>query len=185
MIRGMNVRLRPIAREDLESLRRWMDDSEVMRFWVDPEPLVSEQSFESDLHGRFAQFDSAGYFIIEDPTGSAIGRIEFERLSLLERSTEVMILIGENDARGKGYGTDAMTTLLRYLFYQRDLHRVSLTVLSENIPAIKSYERVGFVKEGTLREDIYFDGKTHDQFIMSILRDEFDQKWSNGQASEK
>jgi RimJ/RimL family protein N-acetyltransferase len=156
-----------------------------MRFWATPEPLVSEQSFESDLNGRFARFDSAGYFIIEDPQGSAIGRIEFERLSLLERSAEVMILIGERDAQGKGYGTDAMTALLRYLFRQRDLHRVWLTVLSDNVAAIKSYERAGFVKEGILREDLYFDGKTHDQVIMSILRNEFDNKWTTEQAGQE
>ncbi len=185
MIRGTNVRLRPIAQDDLDSLRRWMDDSEVMRYWAIPEPLVTEQSFEADLNGRFARFDSAGYFIIEDPTGSAIGRIEFERLSVLERSAEVMILIGEREAQGKGYGTDAMTALLGYLFHQRDLHRVWLTVLSDNAVAIKSYERAGFVNEGTLREDIFFNGKTHDQFIMSILRDEYDQKWLNPEATEK
>jgi RimJ/RimL family protein N-acetyltransferase len=183
MIRGKNVRLRPIERKDLESLRRWLDDSEVMRFWAAPQPLVSEQSFEGDLNGRFAQFDSAGYFIIEDPAGSAIGRIDFERLSIHERSAEVMILIGEKDARGKGYGTDAMTALLGYLFHQRDLHRVWLTVLVDNTAALKSYERAGFVNEGTLREDLYFDGKTHDQFIMSILRHEFDQMWSTAQSS--
>jgi RimJ/RimL family protein N-acetyltransferase len=162
-----------------------MNDSEVMRFWASPEQLVSERNFEADLNGRFAHFDSAGYLIIEDPQGKAIGRIDFERLSTLERSAEVMILIGEKDARGKGYGTDAMTALLGYLFRQRDLHRVWLTVLSDNAAAIKSYERAGFVKEGTLRGDLYFDGKSHDQFIMSILREEFDKKWSSAQASEK
>lgn len=177
MIEGELVRLRPITRADLDALRRWADDAAITRFWASPQPLVIERQFEADLDGRFAIFDTAGYFIIENPIGEAIGRIEFERLSVRERSAEVMILIGEREARGRGYGVDAMVALLGYLFRQRNLHRVSLTVLSDNHAAIRSYQKVGFVTEGTLRQDLFFDGKRHDQLAMSILDDEFEQRW--------
>jgi RimJ/RimL family protein N-acetyltransferase len=179
VIRGKSVRLRPIQRDDLPHLRRWAADPDLMRHWANPAALVSWDQFEADPAGRFSKFDSAGYFIIEDQNGTPIGRIEFERLSERERSAEVMILIGEAEARGKGYGADAMVALLRYLFHQRDLHRVSLTVLAWNTAAIRSYEKVGFVTEGTLREDLYFDGGRHDQLVMSILRPEFDARWAS------
>jgi RimJ/RimL family protein N-acetyltransferase len=170
--------LRPIRQDDLPLLRRWASDPTLMRFWANPYPIVSEHQFEEDLEGRFATFDSSGYFIIEDPDGAPIGRIEFERLSIRERSAEVMIQIGDENARGRGFGAGAMVALLRYLFDQRDLHRVWLTVLTWNEAAIRSYQKVGFVTEGTLREDKYFEGTAHDQFVMSILRPEFDAKWA-------
>jgi RimJ/RimL family protein N-acetyltransferase len=178
VIEGDRVKLRPIRRDDLPLMRRWASDPTLMRFWANPCPMVSERHFEEDLEGRFATFDTSGYFIIEDPDGAPIGRIEFERLSQRERSAEVMILIGDENVRGRGFGASAMVTLLRYLFHQRNLHRVWLTVLSWNDAAIRSYQNVGFVIEGTLREDKYFDGTAHDQFVMSMLRPEFDAKWA-------
>jgi RimJ/RimL family protein N-acetyltransferase len=177
VIAGEQVRLRPISQNDLVPLRRWAADPEIMRFWTKPQSIVTEDQFESDLRERFSRFDNAGYFVIEDQAGKAIGRIEFERLSMIERSAEVMILIGEADARGRGLGSDAMIALLGYLFQQRDLHRVYLTVLSDNQAAIRSYEKVGFTVEGVLREDVYFDGIGHDQLVMSMLRNDFELRW--------
>jgi RimJ/RimL family protein N-acetyltransferase len=183
MLVGTQVRLRPIRRDDLPQLRAWFDDPELMRHWGRPAPLVPDDAFESDLRGRFSRFDDAGYLMIEHPDGRAIGRIDFEQLEMRSRSAEVMILIGDRAVQGQGYGTDAMVTLLRYLFHQRNLHRVSLTVFSWNARAVRSYEKVGFVVEGTLRDDLYFDGAYHDQIAMSILRPEFDARWPSGSAA--
>lgn len=177
MLVGERVRLRPITRDDLPVMRRWFDDPETMRFWGQPAPLVREDQFEADLSGRFSRFDAAGYFIIELIDGTAIGRIEFEGLDPIARSAEVMILIGSAEGRGQGYGPEAMRVLLRYLFHQRNLHRVALTVIAWNEQAIRSSEKVGFVVEGRLREDLFFDGCYHDQVVMSILRPEFDTRW--------
>jgi RimJ/RimL family protein N-acetyltransferase len=187
MILGERVRLRPIRRSDLPILRSWFDDPETMRFWGQPMPIVVEDQFEADLAGRFRDFDEAGYFMVERLEGTPIGRIEFERLDPQARSAETMILIGAADARGQGYGSDAMVALLRYLFHQRNLHRVALSVIAWNERAVRSYEKVGFLVEGRLRDDLYFDGRYHDQIVMSILRHEFDARWppAAGDAADR
>ncbi len=177
MIAGDRIRLRPLRDSDLPLLRAWFDDPDVMRFWGMTSNPVVDQRFAEDLVGRFARFEVAGYFAIDLPDGTTIGRVEFERLSTETRSAEVMILIGDRSAWGKGYGTDAMTALLRYLFHTRNLHRVSLTVLAWNRRAIRSYKKVGFTVEGTLRDDLYFDGRYHDQLVMGMLHHEFDARW--------
>jgi RimJ/RimL family protein N-acetyltransferase len=76
-----------------------------------------------------------------------------------------------------------MRALLGYLFFQRNLHRVWLTVLADNRRAIAAYEKVGFVAEGRLRDDAYFDGRYHDQLVMGILRDEFAARRGGGSAT--
>jgi RimJ/RimL family protein N-acetyltransferase len=181
MLNERRVTLRPIRATDLPLLLQWLNDPQLMRHWAQPAPIVTEEQLARDLAGRFARFDTAGYFMIEREDGTPIGRIEFEQLDDRSRSAEVMILIGDAAARGKGYGTEAMVALLRYLFHQRNLHRVYLTVLAWNIAAQRSYAKVGFVVEGRLRDDLYFDGKFHDQFVMGILREEFDAKWPASQ----
>ena len=181
MIAEGRVRLRPWRESDLPLLQEWFDDPEVMQFWGLPAASVVDRQFAEDLRGRFSRFDDAGYFTIDLTDGTTIGRVEFERLSNETRSAEVMTLIGDRAAWGKGYGTDAMTGLLRYLFHARNLHRVSLSVLAWNARAIRSYEKVGFSVEGTLRDDLYFDGHYHDQIVMGILRHEFDARWPKRQ----
>jgi RimJ/RimL family protein N-acetyltransferase len=180
VIEGRLVRLRPFRRDDLPLLRAWHDSPEVMRYWGQASPLVLEDQFGADLTGRFSRFDESGYLAIvpiEPKDAQPIGRCEWEHLDRLNRSAEVMILIGEPAYWGHGFGTDALVTLLHYLFDVQRLHRVTLTVLSWNERAIRSYEKVGFAVEGVLREDVYDDGSYHDQTVMSILRDEFDEWW--------
>ncbi|MGH2532344.1 MAG: GNAT family N-acetyltransferase [Thermomicrobiales bacterium] len=145
-------------------------------------PLETSDHFQGDLHGRFGRFDDAGYFLIVLADGTPVGRIEFERLSTRAWSAEVMILIGDALARGKGYGADALVALLRYLFHVRHLLRVSLSVLAGNERAIRSYDRVGFAMEGRLRDNLYFGGRYHDQLVMGILRTDFDARWGSADA---
>jgi RimJ/RimL family protein N-acetyltransferase len=170
--------LRPFRQDDLPVMRNWFSNPETMRFWGQSQPDFVEPNFESDLQGRFRAFDEVGYFAIEVKDGSFIGRIEFEGLDEIDRSCEVMIMIGEASARGHGYGKEAMVGLLSYLFNQRGMHRVQLTVLAWNEAAIHSYESAGFVTEGRLRSDLSIDGERHDQLVMSVLEGEFRARWS-------
>ncbi|MCS4515774.1 GNAT family N-acetyltransferase [Clostridium botulinum] len=66
---------------------------------------------------------------------------------------------GEEEARGKGYGTQVTELVLNFAFKELNLHRIHLTVLEYNHRAIKLYEKVGFRREGTYREFIHRDGK--------------------------
>jgi RimJ/RimL family protein N-acetyltransferase len=188
VIEGDLTRLRPIQAADLPEMRAWFDDPAVMRHWGTRQPVVRDDAFEADLRDRFARFDRDGYFAVVPkvaPAGTSIvpdvpiGRIEWEGLDPRARSAEVMILIGNPVYWGGGYGTDAMVSLLRYLFWNRNLHRVSLSVLAWNARAIRSYEKAGFVREGVLRADIFDGGRYHDQVLMAILRPDFEARWGS------
>ena len=87
------------------------------------------------------------------------------------------IVIGEKDCWGKGYGTDAMLTLCGFGFTQMNLHRIGLRVFPENQRAVTCYEKCGFEHEGRLREAIFKHGEYRDMLLMSILADEFRDKW--------
>jgi RimJ/RimL family protein N-acetyltransferase len=179
VIQGELVTLRPIAASDLPAMRRWFDDPETMKYWGFPRPFVIDRLFEEDLSGRFARFDSEGYFTIIAPDGEPVGRIDYDIMDERNRSCELGILIGEEQARNKRYGSDAIIALLRHLFRDRNLHRVWLTVLAWNERAIRTYRRIGFVEEGTLRDHRYVDGSYVDELQMSILRHEFDALYSH------
>ena len=84
----------------------------------------------------------------------------------------MQIRLGEAEERGHGYGTEAVRLLLDFAFKDLNLHRVYLRVFVTNEAALRVYEKVGFVREGVLREAAYIDGKYVDVAVLGILRDE-------------
>lgn len=71
-----------------------------------------------------------------------------------------------------GHGTDAMRTLCRFAFRQLNLRRLELGVYASNPRAIRVYERVGFVREGTQRRHRFFAGHYEDSYLMGLLAEE-------------
>jgi RimJ/RimL family protein N-acetyltransferase len=179
MIIGTRVTLRPFQPEDLPALRAWHDDAEVMQYWGDRHPILAAHACEADLapNGRFTQFAENGYFGIQDESGRLIGRIDYEGFTLPERAAELSILIGEKETWSKGYGSEAVTLLLEWLFNDRGAHRVWLEVFPENTRAQRAYEKVGFVREGTLRETWLVDGRWHDEHVYGMLRREYNARY--------
>ena len=177
MIIGNLVTLRPVIASDLPIMRRWFDDPETMAFWAIPRPFVTADLFESDLGDRFSRFDLAGYFSILDPSGTPVGRIDYEDIDEKNGSASLGVLIGEPSARSRGYGPDAIVALLRHLYLDRNLHRVDLTVLTWNERAIRAYRKVGFVEEGVHRDHRYADGVYFDELRMSMLRRDFEDRY--------
>ncbi len=177
MLVGRLVRLRPVLASDLPAMRRWFSDPEVMRYWGHHRPFTTEKQFESDLDGRFSRFEDSGYFTVLDPDERPIGRIDFDLLDRRAKSAEIGILIGEVSSQGKGYGSDAMVTLMRYLFRDRNLHRVELTVFTTNERAIRAYDRIGFQREGVLRDHRFVGDSYAAELQMGMLRNEFDTRF--------
>jgi [ribosomal protein S5]-alanine N-acetyltransferase len=172
MLTGKLVILRAVEPTDYGKLHLWLNDSEVMRFWGHPGNTQSLAEIANEDAGQAARGTSRKY-IIESREGIPIGFIDYYDLDWQARSVWVSILIGDQGHWGGGFGTDAMRTLLDYLFRELGLHRVSLTVHSSNERAVKSYEKTGFVREGVLRDWAFFDGQRVDGILMSILRHEF------------
>ena len=91
-------------------------------------------------------------------------------MNWLSRVALVEIMIGDKDYLDKGYGTDAMKTLISFIFDSMNINKVRLSTFSFNERAIKSYKKCGFTVEGVLKNEIFKDGKYYDEIIMSIFR---------------
>ena len=174
MIYGERVRLRAIEREDIDRFVRWFNDPEVRRYLLVYEPMSRAQEerwFESYLSRK----DDI-ILAIEVREGDSwvhIGNIGLHRIDWKNRVATLGIVIGEKAYWGRGYGTEAVRTMLRYAFHELGLNRVELETYSFNPRAQRCYERAGFRREGVRRGALYRDGKFHDIIIMGILREEF------------
>jgi RimJ/RimL family protein N-acetyltransferase len=94
----------------------------------------------------------------------------------VNRSAEVGIFIGDKPSWNQGYGREAMRLMLKHAFETLNLNRVYLRVFAENARGIKAYEHAGFQHEGCQRQACYQEGHYQDVLMMSVLRQEWDQK---------
>jgi RimJ/RimL family protein N-acetyltransferase len=176
MIYGKRIRLRGLERSDLPPLQEWLNDPEVIEgisIYLPLSMVDEEQWFERVMHGEAAERPMA----IEMKQGRGwrlIGNIGFFNLEWNNRCAEFGIAIADKSVWNKGYGTESVQLLLRHGFETLNLHRIYLRVYATNPRARRSYEKAGFVLEGTLRDGVYRHGKYADVHIMSVLRSEWD-----------
>ncbi|HNM37533.1 MAG TPA: GNAT family protein, partial [Anaerolineales bacterium] len=118
-------------------------------------------------------------FAIEIRKGKAwklIGNCGVFGIEFTNRNAELGIMIGDKSEWNKGYGAEAMSLLQRHCFETLNLNRVYLRVYEENVPAVRAYEKAGFVLEGRQRQAVYKKGKYEDVLFMSVLRSEWDTR---------
>ncbi|MEX0749816.1 MAG: GNAT family protein [Dehalococcoidia bacterium] len=175
MIEGKLINLRAIDLSDVDRYLAWFNDPEVTRY-LQRRYQMSRLAEETWLRERGTQqmsYGSGGNFAIETKDGVHIGSVGFHYVNPENRKATLGITIGDKEYWSKGYGTDAMLTMLRFGFEEMNLRRIDLSVDEDNERAIACYRRCGFVEEGRLREERYSRGTYRDQLWMGVLREEF------------
>lgn len=171
MWQGDLVVLRPLERGDFPTVVRWSSDTELSKL-VDsgvPETLEEcEEWYRSAKSDRYHQI-----MAIVTHDGRLIGDIELNHITWRNGHAEMRIRIGDKDDWDHGYGTDAVQTLMRYVFDHLHLNRLYLRVYRFNRRAIACYEKCGFRKEGMLRRQDD-SGEWKEIILMRILRDDYE-----------
>jgi len=103
-----------------------------------------------------------------------IGTTGLHRIDFKNRHAGFGIAIGDKQAWGKGYGTEATFLVARYGFETLNLNRIWLHVYDFNPAGMRCYEKVGYAREGVLRQDHFSEGRYADTIVMAILRQEWD-----------
>ena len=117
--------------------------------------------------------DSLAMAIHVRQTDRLIGSCAFSQLDGENGSVMYHITIGEKDAWGHGYGTEATALMVDHAVRVLGLHRIALSVFEFNVRAIRAYRRCGFQIEGRAREAIWRDGRWWDEISMSVLASEW------------
>ena len=113
--------------------------------------------------------DSLALAIHQRDSGRLIGTCAFSQLDGDNGSALFHITIGEKDAWGHGFGTEATELMLQHAFERLGLHRVALSVFAFNERAIRAYRKAGFILEGRARQSIWREGRYWDELQMSML----------------
>ena len=183
MLEGKLVRLRPMEPEDRDRFYLWLNDNEVKEFLGSRYYFskAAEAEWLAERVKKPLSFDNI-QFSVDTLEGRHIGSLGFHEASADDRKATFGIAIGDKEFWSQGYGSDAITTLLRLAFDEMSLHRVSLHVDERNARAIACYRKCGFVEEGRLRDDRFARGRYWDTVVMSVLENEFRELQGGGSS---
>ena len=170
---GKRVVLRRHVPANLEAFLRWYADPEIARLTRYQAGPMRPDEIERFFAARVLGPDTLALAVHVLETDRLVGTCAFSQLDGDNGSSLYHITIGEHDAWGRGYGTEATDLMLEHAFDHLGLHRISLTVFGFNERAVASYRKSGFVHEGTLRQAISRDGRYWDEIQMAILEDEW------------
>lgn len=174
MYTGEKVRLREYRKEDAGKAQKYMNDPETKRLLSPriPFPITLEE--EGKWFENLSSSKDTYSFAIETlEDGKYIGGCGVNAIDWKNSVAIVGIFIGDKNYWGKGYGTDAMRVLTKFIFEQMNINKIKLNVFSYNTRAQKSYEKCGFKVEGVLRQELFRDGRYYDEIVMGILKEEY------------
>lgn len=172
---GERIMLREYRREDLEEMRKWVNDGNVTRYlshtFLSAQTLPTTEAFlDRVLSGQSLEYN---FVIAEGQTGAYIGQIDLFNMNTINRSAELGIVIGDPRRHNQGVGCEAIFLMLDFAFRHANLHRIELWVYACNAAAVHCYEKAGFVHEGCRRKAHFLEGQYIDLNLMSALRDEW------------
>ena len=117
---------------------------------------------------------NGAYFAIANRENDLyLGQCDLISINWKMRSADMAIVMGDEQARGRGIGTEAIGLILAYAFTMLGLERVELEVATDNHRAMRCYQKAGFTLEGIKRHAFMVDGKFADLAVMAVLADEW------------
>lgn len=177
ILEGTSVRLRPLTSADYPGVFAWYNDPEI----VAPFDRFSVDTYEAFRHA----VDASG----EDPSSLAprfaverrderkvVGVVGYYRAHPVLEYIDVWYVLGDRDARGRGFGKESVRLVLDHLFATTAVERVGATCDVENVPSYRLLEGLGFRHEGTLRSALFHHGRWHDVRVYGVTRAEWTAK---------
>jgi ribosomal-protein-alanine N-acetyltransferase len=174
-INTSRMRLRLITEEDVDALYRIFSHPEVMRYWGTP-PLADRDAAAkllAEIQENFRRRASMKWGIAELGTDELIGTATLFNLNLDNRRAEIGYGLDRAYWR-QGYMLEALQALLSYAFNVLELHRLEADVDPRNVGSIRTLEKLGFQREGFLRERWLVNGEIQDALFYGLLRPEWE-----------
>jgi RimJ/RimL family protein N-acetyltransferase len=171
-LKGDRVYLRPVEPDDLAMIRKWVNDVE-LRGLIGSVHSMDRSGTEEWFKNLREDKNRIWFVVCLSENDRLIGEAGLLRVFYPWRTADLSLIIGEKDAWGKGYGTEAVHLLMDYAFGYLNLHRLAIGVVGFNERALRFWEKAGFKQEG-IQRDGYFHGHKYSDFVMmSVLEDEY------------
>jgi RimJ/RimL family protein N-acetyltransferase len=175
MIHGRLIDLRPVRAADLAVLRRWEHDPQIDRWLATTVYALDARESQEQEFERLLRTPRVKIVVIQTKAEAIVGFIRLNDIDWQAHKASLRLFILP-EMQNKGYGSDALRTLLHFCFTEMGLHRLGLTVLESNKRALAVYQRLGFVVEGCERESVWSAGRWQNMLHMGLLAHEWNEE---------
>ena len=168
------LHLRPFASADVDALFALHSNAYVLRYWDAPPWTERARAERFIATCRQIAEEGSGVRLAVDRSsdGAFLGWCGLTRYNPEYRSASLGYCLTDA-AWGLGYATEAARALLQWAFDSLDLNRVQAEADTRNAASARVLEKLGFVREGTLREDCVVDGEVSDSWVYGLLKREW------------
>jgi len=180
MVQGTTIYLTRFDTTNAEQTRAWLNDPEVNEWMLSsqlPISRASEAAFYELTEREWSAGTAYRFEIHAAEDGRFLGICGLDSTNLVHRSGEVGIFIGSLSDQNRGFGRDAIVTLLRFGFDRLGLHSIAIKANAENERAVHLYTSVGFTEVGRERETVFMRGRFRDHLCFDMLEDEFHARY--------
>ncbi len=171
---GAGIHLRELREADAVTIMEWMHDERInSAFRVNMQDKTYDDAVAFIKNAQVQMRNKeAFHYAIADEADEYLGTISLQEYDAINKQAEYTIAL-RIKAQGHSIGAIATNLILDKAFCDLDLQRVYLDVLEDNYRAIRMYEKVGFVYEGTQRRALIIRGQYRNLRLYSILKEEY------------
>ena len=174
-MKKIRVYLRSFEPEDYLLLHKWRNDDEISYYASLTQRFTSTLNEKKWLEEKIFDKNNVNCAICIKETNEFIGCIFLNEIDYIRRSACGSTFIGAKEHWNKGYATEAKILMLKHAFYYKGLERIWSNVLEDNIGSLKMLEKCGYKREGLLRKASYVNGEFKNMFILSMLKEDFEE----------
>jgi len=182
------VEIKPFDLQNVTVHYKWNNDPELT--YYDSEYPHEHESFDTFLKRIKAVVDeqnqTAELFEIHlKENNKLIGIVDIHAIDEYNRRCFVNCTIGDRAYADEGYDIDAMKSILDYCFNKKGLHKVATTAFDFNTTWIDHVKKLGFRKEGELREHVLKKNEFINKLIFGILEKEYKEYEYTSEEGQK
>lgn len=172
----MKIILEPFVENDISKLITWIDKPGASDLWASrtyPYPVTHKKVEEHLKKTQLFPTELSVFKIVSVEKNLTVGHVELDKFDHHSRSVRITRLFIDPKYRKLGLARQATELLIKHCFENLELNRVEIFAIETNHVALQLYEKIGFKREGFLRENMYLSGEKFGSHVLSMLRGEF------------
>lgn len=165
-----NILYKPITPDDTANVLKWRNSKAVKANFIYQQD-VTEADHIGWLENKVNTGKVIQFIMYEKKSDKPFGSVYLRDVDYEAKKAEFGIFIGEEEFKGKHYGSEATKRMVDFCLEEMNFHKLSLRLLEKNKAALKAYENAGFVVEGTMKDEEYICGKYENVIFMAVINE--------------
>ena len=181
LIEGRMVYLRPITSLEInEKYLSWLNNPINNEFLEVRHKKQTKEDIVNYING-LRKNNGCELFAIFNKKNDHVGNISIYRFNINNQGIAIFgIIIGDEKSMFLGLGAEATILLIEYLFSCPEIRKIQAGIIAKNEKSWKTYETMGFKREGVLREySVLSSGELSDGYVYGLLKKEWEKKRKN------